>query len=175
MATIQGQPALAAFLDLIAWSEGTSSEDITQNDGYDVIVTGIAAGSDGKMHRHEEIFTDYSDHPFAAGREPVTLRIGPPPLRSTASGRYQIIIPTWRTLKEILKLGDFSPLSQDLAAIQLVKGRAAFAAVEAGQIAEAIALCSKEWASFPGNDYGQGGRTVDALLAKYGELQAANA
>lgn len=46
-----------AFGDLLAYSEGTSTSPATRNNGYDVIVTGI----DGKP----EIFTDYSDHPFA--------------------------------------------------------------------------------------------------------------
>ena len=58
-------PSVKAFLDLIAWSEGTSTSPVTQNQGYDVIVTGV----DGPA-----VFTDYSDHPFADGRAPVVVR-----------------------------------------------------------------------------------------------------
>ncbi len=46
-----------AFLDMVAWSEGTDNgRQPTRNHGYDVIVGG-------------ELFTDYSDHP----RKLVTL------------------------------------------------------------------------------------------------------
>ena len=59
-----------AFLDMVAWSEGTDNgRQPTRNHGYDVIVGG-------------ELFTDYSDHP----RKLVTLN---PKLKSTAAGRYQ--------------------------------------------------------------------------------------
>ena len=54
-----------AFLDMLAWSEGTDNgRQKTRNHGYDVIVGG-------------ELFTDYSDHP----RKLVTLN---PKLKSTA-------------------------------------------------------------------------------------------
>ena len=42
-----------AFLDMLAWSEGTDNgRQKTRNHGYDVIVGG-------------KLFTDYSDHPHA--------------------------------------------------------------------------------------------------------------
>ena len=54
-----------AFLDTLAWSEGTDNgRQKTRNHGYDVIVGG-------------ELFTDYSDHP----RKLVTLN---PKLKSQA-------------------------------------------------------------------------------------------
>ena len=60
-----------AFLDMLAWSEGTDNgRQKTRNHGYDVIVGG-------------ELFTDYSDHP----RKLVTLN---PKLKSTGAGRYQL-------------------------------------------------------------------------------------
>ena len=62
-----------AFLDMVAWSEGTDNgRQKTRNHGYDVIVGG-------------ELFTDYSDHP----RKLVTLN---PKLKSTAAGRYQLAL-----------------------------------------------------------------------------------
>ena len=61
-----------AFLDMLAWSEGTDNgRQKTRNHGYDVIVGG-------------ELFTDYSDHP----RKLVTLN---PKLKSTGAGRYQLL------------------------------------------------------------------------------------
>ena len=60
-----------AFLDMLAWSEGTDNgRQETRNHGYDVIVGG-------------ELFIDYSDH-----RKLVTLN---PKLKSTGAGRYQLL------------------------------------------------------------------------------------
>ena len=76
-----------AFLDMLAWSEGTDNgRQKTRNHGYDVIVGG-------------ELFTDYSDHP----RKLVTLN---PKLKSTGAGRYQLLpaggMPTASSLPERL-------------------------------------------------------------------------
>lgn len=55
-----------AFLDMLAWSEGTDNgRQKTRNHGYDVIVGG-------------ELFTDYSDrHDHVATDNQRTLRSGP--------------------------------------------------------------------------------------------------
>ena len=56
-----------AFLDMLAWSEGTDNgRQKTRNHGYDIV--------------GGELFTDYSDHP----RKLVTLN---PKLKSTGAGR----------------------------------------------------------------------------------------
>ena len=69
-----------AFLDMLAWSEGTDNgRQKTRNHGYDVIVGG-------------ELFTDYSDHP----RKLVTLN---PKLKSGA-GRYQLLSRWWMLLPQ---------------------------------------------------------------------------
>ena len=65
-----------AFLDMLAWSEGTDNgRQKTRNHAYDVIVGG-------------ELRHDYSDHP----RKLVTLN---PKLKSTGAGRYQLL-SCWR-------------------------------------------------------------------------------
>lgn len=151
-------PSLKAFLDTIAYSEGTSRSPITRNDGFDVIVSGVDGPS---------IFTDYSHHPFDGGRLPVLVRPGPPPLYSTAAGRYQILLRWWLPYKAMLALPDFSPQSQDAVAIEQMKEKGAVALIADGDIQGAIATCSKLWASLPGNDYGQGGETMAALLEQY--------
>jgi muramidase (phage lysozyme) len=156
---------LKAFLNLIAFSEGTSTSTVTQNDGYDVIVSGVDGPS---------IFTDYADHPFARGGA-VTVRRGPPLLISTAAGRYQVLARYWNVYKAQLHLPDFSPASQDAVALQQMKERKAVAMVEAGNVEGAIAACSNIWASFPGNAYGQGGKSMAALLAKCAQLAEASA
>jgi muramidase (phage lysozyme) len=147
-----------AMLDAIAWSEGTSTHPLTRNDGYDVIVNGVAG---------KEVFSDYSDHPFAAGRVPVVVsRV--PLLRSTAAGRYQILKGTWFAYKAKLALTDFSPPSQDAVALQLIRERGALELLDTGRIGEAMTRCSNLWASLPGNNYGQGGHSLEALTEKYG-------
>jgi muramidase (phage lysozyme) len=159
-------PNVKAFLDLIAWSEGTSRSTLTQNNGYDVIVSGVNGPS---------IFTSYADHPFAGGRAPVVVR-AEPPLSSTASGRYQLLLHWWAPYKTMLNLPDFSPASQDAVAIQQIRERQALAMIESGDIEGAIAACSNIWASLPGNNYGQaGGHTMAALLTQYNTLSGSPA
>lgn len=155
--TVAGSPNVPAFLDLIGISEGTSTSRLTKNDGYDVIVTGV----DGP-----EVFTSYADHPFAGGRAPKIIRTTPM-LLSTASGRYQILLRYFEAYKKTLGLRDFSPLSQDRVAIQMLRERKAIDAIVAGDIMSAISAASNIWASFPGNPYGQNPHTMDVLMAHW--------
>jgi muramidase (phage lysozyme) len=150
---------IRAFLDLIAWSEGTSISPLTKNNGYDVIVTGIHGPS---------IFTDYSDHPFAHGGS-VQFHLNPPEY-STASGRYQVLAHYFEAYKKLLGLKDFSPASQDAVAVKQISERNGIHLIEEGSIDHAITACSNIWASFPGNNYGQGGRSLPGLVAKYNAL-----
>jgi muramidase (phage lysozyme) len=154
---------LKAFLDLVAWSEGTSTHPLTEDNGYDIIVTGV----DG-----HHVFTDYSDHPFATGRVPIVVsRV--PLLRSTAAGRYQLLARYWTAYKAMLHLADFGHDAQDAVALQQIRERGAIAHILAGDVTTAIKLCSNIWASFPGNDYGQRGWPVTALLEQYEKSMAA--
>jgi muramidase (phage lysozyme) len=148
-------PALKSFLDLISFSEGAD---------YDTIVTGVVGPA---------TFTDYSDHPFAPQfhRPPVIVR-RLPLLESTASGRYQILYRWWLVYKAQLKLADFSPASQDAYAIEQLRERGAIALIGAGDIQAAITACSDIWASFPGNQYKQGSKSMVVLLDKFQELSA---
>ena len=152
-------PKLKAFLDLIAFSEGTSASPITQNDGYDVIVSGVNGPS---------VLTDYSDHPFAHGGSVTVRRV--PLLISTAAGRYQVLAHYFEVYKAQLGLPNFSPASQDAVALQQMKERHAPDFIAVGNIQRAIEACSNIWASFPGNGYGQGGKSMVELLAKYQTL-----
>jgi len=77
--TQAGSRNALAFLDMLAWFEGTSTSPATALDGYDFIVTGI--------DRKPEVFTDFSDHPFAKGC--LSKVINSKGLTSNASGRYQ--------------------------------------------------------------------------------------
>ncbi|HBC0585269.1 TPA: glycoside hydrolase family 104 protein [Enterobacter cloacae] len=148
---------LQAFLDALAWSEGTSTSPATKCSGYDVIVTGI----DGKP----EIFTDFSDHPFNKGRP--SKKINSRGLTSNASGRYQFMLKDWAHYKAQLGLPDFGPESQDKWAIQLIKERKALPDIETGHIESAVNKCRNIWASLPGAGYGQREHSMEELIARY--------
>ena len=146
-----------AFLTMIATSEGTNRA----TDPYRV------------CYRYRHTIEDFRDHPAVTGEwhgESIA-DLGPQYAGkiSTAAGRYQIIMPTWLICKAALKLHDFSPRSQDLAALYLVKKRGALANVESGDIAAAVAKCRNEWASLPGGDSGQPQRRLAALLQTFTE------
>lgn len=142
-------PNICAFLDMLAWSEGTDNgKQPTKNRGYDVIVGG-------------SLFRDYSDHP----RQLIDLpKLG---IKSTAAGRYQLLSRYYDHYKVQLKLTDFGPEAQDAIAIQQIKECTALDDIEAGHIEHAIDKCKRIWASLPGAGYGQNERKIDSLLAIY--------
>ena len=140
---------LSAFLDMLAWSEGTDNgKQVTRNHGYDVVVGG-------------GLFADYSDHP--------RLLIDLPRLKikSTAAGRYQILARYFDHYKKQLKLPDFSPESQDKIAIQLIRECKAMPDIESGRISDAISKCRSRWASLPNAGYGQHEQSAEALTGVY--------
>lgn len=148
-----GGQNVVAFLDMIAYSElkpGLMTP--TTDDGYRVIV--------GSTPKKPRLTASYASHPAIL----VTLS---PTLKSTAAGRYQFLRRTWTNLQQQLGLPDFSPLSQDRGCIELIRGRGALDEVQAGRFDEAVALCSKEWASLPGAGYGQHENKHHELLAAY--------
>lgn len=140
---------LVAFLDTIAYSEGTDKPGQPTNDhGYDVLVGG-------------GLFTGYEDHP----RKVIELpRLG---IKSTAAGRYQILARYYDVYKAQLKLPDFSPGSQDRIAVQLIRECKALDDIDTGRIADALRKCKSRWASLPGAGYGQHEHKVDTLIAVF--------
>jgi muramidase (phage lysozyme) len=137
------QQNVVAFLKTIRVSEGTSGDD-----GYSILV--------GGGH-----FDGFDDHP----RQLVYLpNLG---INSSAAGAYQILRRTWDGVAGKLGLTDFSPASQDRAAVELIRQRGALADVRAGRFADAIAKCKKEWASLPGAGYGQRENSLASLQAAY--------
>lgn len=142
-------PNLAAFLDMIAFSEGTdNSKQPTMDRGYDVVVGG---GN----------FTGYADHPRILVELP---RLG---IKSTAAGRYQLLARYWDAYSRSLVLKDFSPLSQDKVAIQQIKERKAIQQIERGDFEGAVKSVKNIWASLPGAGYGQHENHILKLAAAY--------
>lgn len=150
-----------AVLDTIAWSEGTSHHPLTVNDGYDVIVTGL----DSRGRIWEEVFTDYSQHPFTT-RAP--KKINAAGLESTASGRYQILRRFWLIEMHAHHYPSFEKPWQDEYVMQQFRERSALALLDMGRFDAAITAISGLWASLPGKAYvGQHQHTFDALLSVY--------
>jgi muramidase (phage lysozyme) len=141
-----------AFLDMLAWSEGTSTSRYTKNEGYDVVVGGVDS---------PHTFTDYSKHPG------VLVTVNSKGLKSTAAGRYQLLQKYAAAYTKSLRLADFGPASQDAIALQQIKEQSALAEVQAGRIVQAIAKCANIWASLPGAGYGQREHSIDSLIAAY--------
>lgn len=137
----QAHNNLKAFLDMIAYAEGTSGPD-----GYRTLFGG-------------KLFASYDDHPkiFVPFRNTT----------SSAAGRYQILYRTWRTLQDRLGLPDFSPDSQDAAATELIRERGALNDVMAGRLTQAIGKVSKIWASLPGAGYDQPERKITQLASAF--------
>lgn len=144
-----GGANVLAFLDMIAWSEGTDHPRQPSNDdGYDVLVGG-------------GLFGGYNDHP----RKLIALpRLG---IKSTAAGRYQLLARYWDAYRPQLGLCDFGPISQDRIALQQIRERRALADIQAGRVGAAVAKCRNIWASLPGAGYGQHEHTLESLLARY--------
>lgn len=143
---------LAAFLDLIAYSEIGPELLAASDDGYNVIV--------GSTVSHPLLFDGYADHP----RTLIDLGHG---LKSTAAGRYQLLARYYDPYKQLLHLDDFSPESQDKIALQQIKECNAFNNIWSGDIQAAIKKCAHIWASFPGAGYGQSERSFESLIAYY--------
>lgn len=152
---------VAAFLAMIRATEGTGN----QADPYGTVYGygDVANTSPGSRHP--------ADPALGAARWPgVKLPDSycagaglPPGCVSTAAGAYQIIWPTWRNLGQ----PDFSPTSQENAAIKLIDGRGALGYVRAGQFDAALRALGNEWASLPYATVGQPKYTVTQVAQLY--------
>ena len=132
---------MQAFLRVIRAGEGTSDAA-----GYSRIFGG-------------QTFSSFADHP--------RIKVTKNGYTSTAAGAYQIIASTWDETKRIMKLSDFSPRSQDLAALGRIAARGALEDAKAGQFEMAIKKIAREWASLPGSPYGQPVISWDRARAIY--------
>lgn len=145
-----------AFLDLIAYSEIGPALLAVSDNGYNVIV--------GSTPQAPDLFTSYADHPRKSvwctdshgGR-----------FRSSAAGRYQILCRYFDSYALLLHLPDFSPMSQDAIALQLIKECHALNDIENGDIGIAITRCCSRWASLPGAGYSQHENKMGDLLAVF--------
>jgi muramidase (phage lysozyme) len=114
-----------AFLDTIAWAEGT---DEVAN--YRTQYTGTQ-------------FAGFHDHPR---ERKCGLRYGQQ-LCADAAGRYQFLSSTWDRLAKKIGATDFSPANQDLAAIELLREYGALEDIKAGRFEVAVHKLTAVWPS----------------------------
>lgn len=150
---------VAAFLRTLQQCEGTA----TASDPYRV------------CYGYKHTVQSFADHPVVTGEwagqvlsDSMCANAGfSSGCKSTAAGAYQIIRGTWHGLKSSLNLPDFSPSSQDLAAIELIRQKGALEDVKAGRVSTAINKVRNIWASLPNNSAKQGQRSEDQIIAWY--------
>lgn len=150
---------IAAWLKMIQWAEGTQR----------------AANPYAVCYGYRHTIIDFRDHPANTGewrgeRLPDSMckaaGFGPGCV-STAAGAYQIRKPTWNSVRTAIGATSFAAVWQDAAAVELTRRRGALEHVKAGRLRQAIAACANEWASLPGNTYGQGTKPITELFATF--------
>ncbi|NBO27119.1 MAG: endolysin [Actinobacteria bacterium] len=154
-----------AFLYMLQASEHAYPQDVNNGIAYSTFYGGSR-------------FYDFTDHPVNTG-EKKGVRLSDAQCRasgfapgcvSTAAGAYQFIRPTWDRIRAISpRLPDFSPPSQDEAAIRLLDSIGALKLIQAGDIEAAIAKSSKTWASLPGSKAQQNPRQMAFVIDRFNE------
>ena len=75
--------------------------------------------------------------------------------KTSAAGAYQFLNKTWTPLQQQLGLKDFSPRSQDIAAIELIRQAGALDDITRGNYGNAIKKTGRIWASLPSSPHAQ--------------------
>lgn len=110
----------------------------------------------------------WSDHPRILQRKWGTA--------SDAAGAYQFLSPTWDSLIHNTNIKDFTPASQDIAAIKLIKNTinnpAEIVSIEAGILPnQSVFKLARQWSSLPGPSgyslYGQGAKSLNFIQNTY--------
>lgn len=145
------QDNLQAFLWMIRFAEGTAYPK-----GYQAQWPSTEFSVDDP----KKPTFGFKDHP----REIKTANGIP----SSAAGAYQFLTKTWDWCKKTLDLQDFTPASQDKAAIFLLGINNSLENIKQGNFAQAVYQNRKTWASLPGANYpGQGMRSYSKLVQIY--------
>jgi len=155
---------LSAFLFMIRSTEHVYPRDVLNDAAYSIFYGGSK-------------FSNFADHPVLTGEKKgvplpdhfCTAAGLKPGCVSTAAGAYQLIKGTWKRLKERLNLPDFSPLSQDQAAVALLDESGALDLIYAGDIEGAIKKASKIWASLPGSTAQQNPKALAYAMNRFDE------
>lgn len=130
-------PNAQKYLRMIAQAEGTYKD--ASGDPYRVAFGGST-------------FDDTSKHP---GTLREFTQTDGKKNKTSAHGAYQFLKPTWDDVASKLQLPDFSPRSQDLAALELIRRNGSLDDVLAGRFDAAVKRDGKTWASLPSSPYAQ--------------------
>lgn len=142
VASVQNDPRLQAFLNVLAQAEGTTQYG--DQNGYNVLFGGDTVDS---LESHPNVYKSFKQ---TNGKS----------RRTSAAGRYQILKGTWDEVSNKLGLKDFSPASQDAAATALIIRRGALNDILDGNIDAAVQKLGKEWTSLPSSTAPQSKRSI---------------
>lgn len=144
-----GDPCIDCIDDRLAPSiRVTENRDYLKNANVKAFLCAIAEAEGGdynlkyggvKGKKNDKwTFTDFSTHPGAGSGG-----------KTTAAGRYQINISTWSEMGKRMGLTDFSPTTQDLLAIEILRAGKVIDKIVAGDIDAALSGASRRWAALP--------------------------
>lgn len=138
---------IKAFIGAIAIAEGGD---------YNLKFGGIKGKKNDKWQ-----FSDYSTHPGAGSDG-----------RTTAAGMYQINKDTRKEMAGKMGLTDFSPETQDLIAVELLRSTGVIDEIIFGNVDKALSAASRRWAALPqgpgkGSRYNQPYMKYEDLIATY--------
>ncbi|EKN3444901.1 glycoside hydrolase family 104 protein [Yersinia enterocolitica] len=137
-------PNVRQYLEVLSKAEGTASY---ANSGYNTMFGG-------------DQFYDNSDHPRQL--KDFTQTDGTKN-KTSAAGRYQFTSSSWDDAAKALNLTDFSPRSQDLAALFLIQRAGQLENVTNGNFADATSGLGGVWASRPSSNYAQPKRSWEEI------------
>lgn len=135
-------PNVRSFLDMISAAEGTTKH------GYNTLFGG---GRFDSLADHPRTLFDFTETTGAKNK-------------TSAAGRYQFLSNTWDEQAKKLGLPDFSPQSQDLATINLLRERGILPDVLKGDWQTAVNKAGPIWASLPSSPYPQPRQSEDFVM-----------
>lgn len=133
LAGLLDNPNVKKFLNLIGWAEGAD-----YNVGY------------GGRRIDSLAWHPYPQRAFSTSNGKTT----------SAAGKYQFIRGTWDEDARILGLSDFSPRSQDIAALYEIQKKGALQDVINGNVTSAVLKTKNVWESFVK-------RPLQSIVAKF--------
>lgn len=139
-----------AFIGAIAAAEGGD---------YNLKFGGVKGKKNDKWQ-----FSDYKTHPGAGADG-----------KTTAAGMYQINKSTWNEMGAKMGLSDFSPETQDLLAVEILRTIHIIDNIVAGDIDTALKAASRRWAALPqgpneGGRYNQPYMSYEKFIDTYKKL-----
>lgn len=137
-----GNPNAQKYLRMIAQAEGTYKD--ASSDPYRVAFGGSTFDD---LSKHPNVLRDFKQTDGKTNK-------------TSAAGAYQFLGSTWDDVAGKLGLQDFSPRSQDLAALELIRRAGALDDVLNGRFDQAVQKTGTVWASLPSSPYAQPRRSA---------------